>query len=241
MEMSISCNPLPKLCIFMLILKNLKLLPQPVNTYITFLASRAIYTYHSGILHCYWNLSGAQLNHNREFQITTGLHKTSPSPAAEDNAKNTVENNHVKTKKIPQPSENEARSRFRSDISEDQEMIESDETVSYAKHLDLVGDQIHAEKIVFDRPFYWYLKDEVIGPVFTGLVNSFRTYKEQVVAVEEAFDDMYKYQFWSCAPKHLALMDAYNNAIETQDDEEEDIGLADGLEEAEVNYDDSEK
>ncbi len=174
---------------------------------------------------------GAQLNRNEEFQATTGLNKVVTSTATNSNKNNNanVKNNDIKSS-----------SRFRSALHDDDDyVIESDESIDPAKHLDLVGDQIHAERIVFDRPFYWYLKDEVIGPVFTGLVNSYRTYKEQVVAVEEAFDDMYKYQFWSCAPKHLALIDAYNSAIEAQDDE--DIGLADGLEDSEITYDEVEE
>ncbi|CAL8110155.1 unnamed protein product [Orchesella dallaii] len=165
--------------------------------------------------------TGAQLNNNEAFKASTGLHKSS-------------------TNNNDEPSGNSPGGRYRSAISEDEEDIDLEETINPAKHLDLVGDQIHAEKITFDRPFYWYLKDEVVGPVFTGLVNSFKTYREQVVAVEEAFDDMYKYQFWSCGPKHLALMDEYNNAIETQEDEE-DIGLADGLEDTEVTYDENEQ
>lgn len=172
--------------------------------------------------------TGAQLNNNEEFQATTGFPKTATIISTNNAAS-------VKTTENEKNNEVKSRSRFRSALED----IESDEVIDPARHLDLVGDQIHAEKIVFDRPFYFYLKDEVIGPVFTGLVNSYKTYKDQVVAVEEAFDDMYKYQFWSCAPKHLALMDAYNTAIEAQD--EEDIGLADGLEETEINYDDTEE
>lgn len=171
---------------------------------------------------------GAQLNHNQEFQQTTGLHNApSTSSTTKTKSSSNSKNNEIKS-----------RSRFRSAL-DDEEILESIEAIDPARHLDLIGEQIHAERIVFDKPFYWYLKDEVIGPVFTGLINSYKTYKEQVVAVEEAFDDMYKFQFWSCAPKHLALIDAYNSAIEAQD--EEDIGLADGLEETEITYDDTEE
>lgn len=67
----------------------------------------------------------------------------------------------------------------------------------------------YKEQIVFDRPFYWYLKDDVIGPLFSGIVSSFKTYEEQHAAIEEGFDDMFKYQFWNCGNKHLALIDKY--------------------------------
>lgn len=220
-------------------------------------------------------ITGAQLNNNQEFQITTGLHTTTtpkpiylnkkdPIQSANDsttfnfNNSSSIDNNtseadktnDIKSEDLPN---DDARSRFRSFLSdyddnddndnnnEENNSAESEERIDPAKHLNLDGEQIHAERIVFDRPFYWYLKDEVIGPVFTGLVNSFKTYKSEVVAVEEAFDDLFKYQFWSCAPKHLALMEAYNKAVAAQDEEDEDIGLADGLEDAEVSYDDLEE
>lgn len=81
------------------------------------------------------------------------------------------------------------------------------------KQYKFIQDEGPIETIRFDKPFYFYLQDEVLGPVYVGIVNSFKTYKDQVSSIEDGFDDMFKYQFWSCGPKHLALIDMFKSPL----------------------------
>jgi len=175
--------------------------------------------------------AGSQLNNNREFIETTGITLQPQSPVAyetqqQNNARNDVLEEEIIEETTVLPNQQQQRADESSSVEVDVEerptdyeedntsSSESGETSSGARkqYKFLNENNYETETIRFDKPFYWYLQDEVLGPVFIGAVNSFKTYRQQSAAVDELFDDMYKYQFWSCSHKHTALIDMFQQS-----------------------------
>lgn len=167
--------------------------------------------------------AGAQLNNNQQFQDITGIKRVQqPSPPIIQEQQSRQEDLSAE-KDDEGVTTNAPSSISRSSINlsdEDDDEDDSSEipVTGPRKEYKYFEEEGPVETIRFDKPFYWYLQDEVLGPVYVGIVNSFKTYKEQVASIEDGFDDMFKYQFWSCGTKHLALIDMFQSPLPPNDD-----------------------
>lgn len=64
-----------------------------------------------------------------------------------------------------------------------------------------VTEPLDENTIRFDKPFFWYLYDEEMGPLYYGTVNSIATYqKEYGIETDEDLwlYDAYKTLLWNC-------------------------------------------
>ncbi len=164
--------------------------------------------------------SGAQLNNNQEFQDITGIKPVllpiQPQiPQPESRQENVGDISSSIEDNITTNRPHGLRSSLNLDDDDDDTGDEDSDEEPFSGPLKQYKflDEGPVETIRFDKPFYWYLQDEVLGPVYVGIVNSFKTYKDQVASIEDGFDDMFKYQFWSCSNKHLALIDMFKSPL----------------------------
>lgn len=79
--------------------------------------------------------------------------------------------------------------------------IEGEATANIPSTSTIAPEPLTMDTIIFDQPFFWYLYDKEMGPLYYGTVHSLATYKKEYgLETDEDFwlFDAYKTLLWNC-------------------------------------------